>query len=425
MIGFIIIKVICYILFLYLSFLYSGGETAFVSLSRSQIKAILDKKTKSSRPLFHWLRAPQEILSTILIGNNLVNVIASSLVASLAIDFSILLNYSSDFMVNLLGGINLFFLILFAEITPKIYFRKNPNQGINKSGNLILRSTYLFKPIVRGLSKFIQDLLKILGIESKESFYSSSEIKSLLQISLKEKTIDNEEEEIIEGILEFGDTEVGEILIPKIDIKGIDINSSPQEIMQQISETKYSRLPVYKDDLDNIIGIIYTKDLLGYIRHQEVINIYDLLRPPYFVPETKKISELLDEFRRGRIHMAIIVNEYGSTVGLITLEDILEEIVGEIYDEYEEEAKNIISLKKDEYLVYAKEDLDKINEELGISLPADEFYSLGGFLTDLFGRIPKKGEEIVFSDVKFIIEEAIPSRIVKVRIIKGVKDERN
>jgi CBS domain containing-hemolysin-like protein len=207
-------------------------------------------------------------------------------------------------------------------------------------------------------------------------------------------------------------------MVPRIDMQCVDMNDEREEIFKKIIKMPYSRIPVYKGNVDNVIGIVYTKDLLTALRNRELIIMEDLMRQAYFVPETKKISELLEEFRKGRMHLAIVVDEYGVTAGLVTIEDLIEEITGEILDEYDVEQETIVKLSDGEAIVYAKEDLDKINEELGLELPAEEFDSLGGLVVDLFGRVPRTGEEINFGNLKFVVQEADRRKVIKLKIVK-------
>ena len=223
---------------------------------------------------------------------------------------------------------------------------------------------------------------------------------------------------MIQSSLEFGETIVREVMIPRIDMQCVDINHEREEIFRRIMKMPYSRVPVYKGNVDNVIGIVYTKDLLTALRNRELIIMEDIMRQAYFVPETKKISELLEEFRKGRMHLAIVVDEYGVTAGLVTIEDLIEEITGEIFDEYDVEKETITKFSDGTAIVYAKEDLDKINEELGLELPSEEFDSLGGLVIDLFGRVPHTGEEINFGNLKFVVQEADRRKVVKLKIVK-------
>jgi CBS domain containing-hemolysin-like protein len=373
------------------------------------------------RGLSLWLQDPNKLLTTILVGNAVAVILASVLATSVALDFSFSYGWSQKLTVVCATGIITIFILVFGEIMPKTYARENAEKISLVCIEPLRWIARLFNPLIQVIIVPANFLIRVFGGRRLigTPLFTTREIGTLIEVGEKEGAVDDEEKKMIESILEFGETIAREVMVPRIDMECIDINDEPAEIFKKIMSIRYSRIPVYKGNVDNIIGIIYTKDLLTAWRNKELIIIEDIMRQAYFVPETKKNSELLEEFRKGKMHMAIVVDEYGITAGLVTIEDLIEEITGEILDEYDVEEKTIVKLSDGEAIVYAKEDLDKINEQLGLELPAEEFDSLGGLVIDLFGRVPRVGEEINFGNLNFVVQEADRKKIIKLKIIKN------
>lgn len=244
-----------------------------------------------------------------------------------------------------------------------------------------------------------------------------------------EEILNEEKEDMIAGVNELSTTSVKEVMIPRIDVDFINIDSDQSEWMAKISESGHSRIPVYKDSIDNVIGVLYVKDLIRCFAENEKPDLEKIIRKAYFVPETKRIDSLLREFKRRHIHIAMAVDEYGGLSGIVSMEDIIEEIVGDIQDEFDNERDDIISLGPDTWLVDARENLDDLNEELGSCFPAEEFDTLGGFVFDLFGKIPVKYEKVLWNDYDFIVQDMDGHRIDMIKIIYhnntgGEKDEK-
>ena len=314
-------------------------------------------------------------------------------------------------------------ILVFGEIMPKTYARKNAEK-ISTIGSEPLRwIAKLLSPLSQVFVVPANLLIQVFGGRGLKGvpLFTTQEIGTLIEVGAREGALDDEEKKMIQSSLEFGETIVREVMVPRIDMQGVDMSEEREEIFKKIMKMPYSRVPVYKGNVDNVIGIVYSKDLLTALRNRELIIMEDLMRQAYFVPETKKISELLEEFRKGRMHLAIVVDEYGVTAGLVTIEDLIEEITGEILDEYDVQKETIVKLPDGTAIVYAKEDLDRINEELGLKLPAEEFDSLGGLVVDLFGRVPRRGEEINFGNLKFVVQEADRRKIIKLKIVKKGK----
>jgi len=419
----ILIKVFAFLIVFLVMIFFAGSETALTALSRIRIKRLIAEGIRASEGLSLWLQKPNRLLTTILIGNALAVIFASVLATSVALDFSFSYGWSQKLAVGCGTAIVTVLILVFGEIMPKTYARKNAEKISAIFSEPLRWIAKLLSPLSQVLVVPANLLIQVFGGKGLKGIplFTTQEIGTLIEVGAREGALDDEEKKMIQSSLEFGETIVREVMVPRIDMQCVDINDEREEIFKEIMNMQYSRVPVYKGNVDNVIGIVYTKDLLTALRNTELIIMEDIMRQAYFVPETKKISELLEEFRKGRMHLAIAVDEYGVTTGLVTIEDLIEEITGEILDEYDVEEETIMKLADGTAIVYAKEDLDKINEELGLELPAGEFDSLGGLVVDLFGRVPRAEEEINFGNLKFVIQEADRRKIIKLKIEKRGK----
>ena len=419
----ILIKVFAFLtVFLVMTF-FAGSETALTSLSRIRIKRLIAEGIRATEGLSLWLQKPNRLLTTILIGNALAVIFASVLATSVALDFSFSYGWNQKLAVGYGTAIVTVLILVFGEIMPKTYARKNAEKISAICSEPLRWIAKLLSPLSQVLVVPANLLIQVFGGKGLKGtpLFTTQEIGTLIEVGAREGALDDEEKRMIQSSLEFGETIVREVMVPRIDMQCVDINDEREEIFKKIMNMQYARVPVYKGNVDNVIGIVYSKDLLTALRNTELIIMEDIMRQAYFIPETKKISELLEEFRKGRMHLAIVVDEYGVTTGLVTIEDLIEEITGEILDEYDVEEETIMKLADGTAIVYAKEDLDKINEELGLELPAGEFDSLGGLVVDLFGRVPRAEEEMNFGNLKFVIQEADRRKIIKLKIIKKGK----
>jgi len=417
---FTVVKIFGFIVSLFLMIFFAGSETALTSLHRIRIKRLVAEESRVAQGFSLWLQDPNWLLTTILIGNAVAVIFASILATSVAIDFSFLYGWSQKLVVGYATAIVTVLVLAFGEVTPKTYARENAEKISILCIWPLIWVAKSFSPVIRMIVFPANFLIRVIGGKGLRDIplFTAREIGTLIEVGAKEGALEDEEKKMIQSSLEFGDTIVREVMVPRIDMQCVDIEDEREEIFKKITKIAHSRIPVYKGNVDNIIGIIYAKDLLIARRNRELIIIEDLMRQVYFVPETKKISELLEEFRKGKMHLAIAVDEYGVTTGLVTIEDLVEEITGEILDEYDVEEETIVKLSDREAIIYAKEDLDKINEELGLQLPAEDFDSLGGLVVDLFGRVPRAGEEIKFGNLKFVVQEADRRKVIKVKIIR-------
>jgi putative hemolysin len=417
----IITFIVSIVILLILSGFFSAAETAFFSLSPVDVDRIKKKKDFQSKQVVQLLNQPQRLLITILFGNTVVNISAASISALFTIKLCDVLNI--DHKIGILIEVILVTLVIliFTEITPKVAAIKNAKSIALKFAFILTIFSYLFSPILSILHQFTNWLSHAFKIDLKKSLLSDKELRSLVDFSEEKGALHKDEKEMIHSIFEFRETAVKEIMIPRIDMVSVSSDSDIPTLLTVIKKNLHSRIPVYKDRIDNIVGIIYAKDLLEFVNKPKKASasLESLARPAYFVPEPKKIDELLREFQSEKIHMAIVVDEYGGTAGLVTLEDIIEEIFGEIQDEYDSEQPQYKAINENEFIVDGSMDLEEINEALRLDLPTEEgVETLAGFLLGLFGSVPKEKEIAVYKDYEFRIEKVFRRRIIQVRILK-------
>jgi len=414
----ILLKIITLIILLIFSGLFSGAETALSSLNIITVKKLKKKGVKEANTLEKLLSRPSKTLSTILIGNNIVNIAATAIATELTL--SLFSGKQVTFIVTMIMTI---LILIFGEITPKTYSAYNSEKVAIKLGKPLEVLSVVFTPFLIVLNRVTKVIIKALGgnVNNNRTTVSEEEIKTLVDVGEEAGIIEKQEKEMINSIFEIGDIEVTEVMVPRIDIVYLEEDVTVEEAIKKVLKCGFSRIPVIKKSIDNITGIIYAKDLLAcYFKQDkdESKGIRELIRPAYYVPESKKAIDLLTEMQLEKIHIAIVLDEYGGTLGLVTIEDILEEIVGDILDEYDEEMDLIDYLDEQTLIVDSKISIDEINETFKISLPEDEFESVGGLIFNLLGRIPKKGDNIEYNGLLFKILEVHNRRIKKVEISK-------
>ena len=411
--------VITLLILLFFSAFFSASETALTALGKLRIRALLEKEGEKAKGISLWASDPNRFLATILVGNNVANIGASVLAAFIAMRI-----FQGELTPKIAWGVTgvmTFIILTFGELIPKTFARDNAEKIALKTIGFLRGLSFILSPFIKLLLYISKGTLRIFGRKAVEpgTFMTEEEIRILIGLGEEEGVLEEEEREMIESIFEFGDTKVQEVMIPRTEMVCIGINTKLEDILSLVAKVGYSRIPVYEGKVDNIMGLLYAKDLLRlWGRHQEEgLVLKDFVRQPYFVPETKKVNQLLREFQRNKIHMAIVVDEYGGVAGLITLEDLIEEIVGEIEDEYDTGGGKIEHLEGGDLLVDARIDIGELNEELGISLPEEEgVETLAGFITNLLGRVPPSGEVIEREGLKIRVVEATKRRIGKVKI---------
>ncbi|HQK53143.1 MAG TPA: hemolysin family protein [Sedimentibacter sp.] len=407
-------KIVILIICLVLSALFSASETALMSLSKIRVKQMIENREKGANRINKLLSDPSRLLSAILIGNNVVNIGASSLMTSLAIDAF------GNTGVGVATGIMTLLILVFGEITPKSLAAKNSEKISVRLSGFIEFVTNLLTPISFVLNIITDFLVKLLGgeVDKKKPFITQEELKTIVNVSYKEGVLEGEEKDMIYNVFDFSDSQVNDVMVPRTEIVAIDVDLPYEEIIKIINKEQYSRIPVYENTIDNIIGILYVKDLLFLdVNKESPFDLRKYIRQPYFTPEYKSIKELFKEMRTNRNHMVVIIDEYGGTEGIVTIEDVVEEIVGDIEDEYDKKIKEIEVIKEDEYLVNGNVRIDTINELIGTHIESEDFDTIAGFVIGIIDRLPEAGEEIEYENIRFIIENIDRNRIKKIRIL--------
>lgn len=422
-------RIVALIILLLFSAIFSGSEVAFFSIDKKKKEQFKNETGIIEKYIIKLLALPRRLLVTILIGNTITNVAASILSVSLALGIAQKYNYSLD-LALLIQIITLtVIIILFAEITPKVLANKYPISFAKTVSIPLYFTSILLFPISVGISKILKIVTAKVKYDKSKTALSTSEITELANIGVEKGTLEEEEHGLIHGLVAFKSVTVREVMTPRVDMTTLSEDISFKELVDTIKESGHSRIPVYSSNLDNIIGILYAKDLLPYLNSNISQNNFDLgkiIRDCLFVPETKQISDLMQEFQTKKMHMSIVVDEYGGTSGLITLEDILEEIVGEIRDEFDEEDEDIVNIGEDKYLISGKADIEEVEENLGINIedPDEDFETIGGYIFNQAGTIPEVGYTFEEYGYRFKVIEVDSNRITKVEIEK-VEDPNN
>jgi len=410
---------IALILLLAFSAFFSGSETALFSLSKVDIEKVLKINKNRGKVIKILLQKPRQLLITILTGNLLVNIAASSIATSFVIHLYNKLHYGTlTGWLSSVAAVMSIIILIFGEITPKLMAINYSTGFALFSANKVLVCYKILKPIVALLSFITSKLIKLFysSVDTETPFVTREELVAYLKVGHEKGIIEEDEKEMIDGIFKFSNTLVKEIMVPRPDMELLPITAKISEAIELFKETQFSRFPVYERTKDEIVGILYIKDILPYVSKNENKEIKPLLREPYFVPLNKKIDSLFYEFQKKKYHIAIVIDEYGGTEGLVTVEDILEEIVGEIMDEYDVEEEDIVVKEDGSYLVDAIVSIKELNEKLDLGIEDEGFETVGGFAYHMLGHIPVKGEEFKFNGYVFTIEKIDGRRIEKISI---------
>ena len=392
---------------------FSASETSLMSLSKIRIRYMEDEGVKGAKLVGSLIEKSSDLLSSILVGNNVVNIAATSVSTSLFISIF------GDGGVAIATAVMTVLVLIFGEITPKTIAANSPEKIaviVSKPISIIMKIT---KPIVWVFNLLTGIIFKIMGIENDgvKPFITEEELKAMVNVSHEEGVLEIEEREIINNVFQFGDMQAKEAMIQRLDMVAVNIEDSYDEIIELFKSEKLSRLPVYQESIDDIVGILNIKDII-FLSDEEIqnFNIKNYVREAFFTYEFKKITQLLEEMKKEKSQMAIVVDEYGGTAGLLTIEDLVEVIVGDIDDEYDEEEEEIVKVSDNEYLVEGSTKISDVNEQIGINFESDEFDSIGGFIIGYLKRIPEENELIEVGNVKFSVESIDKNRINKIRI---------
>ena len=406
-------QIIILLILLALSAFFSSNETALMSVNKIRLRSLADEGNKRAAMALDILEnQTPKLLSAILIGNNIVNISASSLATTLAYSFG-------GYMVSIVTVILTVLILIFGEITPKNYATIN-------SEKITLRYIPVFKflmtimtPVIFIINLFSRGVMRLMRVDpdAASKAMTEEELRTIVDVSHEDGVIESDEKEMIYNVFDLGDATAKDIMVPRVHVTFADVESTYDELIEIFREDKFTRFPVYKDSQNNIVGIINMKDLLLYDKNEEFV-IDRFLRKPHFTYETKSISDLLVEMKDSTFNIAIVLDEYGDMAGLITLEDILEEIVGEIHDEYDEKEDELVQKISDrEYIIEGSMHLDDVNDHLNTELDSEDYDSLGGFIIEHLDRLPVAGDEVITEEgIRLIVEKLDKNRIEKVHV---------
>ena len=388
------------VILLLLSAFFSSAETALMTVNKIRLRSLADDGNRRAALVLDTTeKHTSKMLSAILIGNNIVNISASSLSATLAYSFG-------GYMVSIATAILTVAILVFGEITPIRFFM------------------FIMTPIIFLIDLFSRGFMFLLRVDpnARNNAMTEDELRTIVDVSHEDGVIESEEKEMIYNVFDLGDVKAKEVMVPRVHVAFADVNSSYRELIEIFKEYKFTRLPVYEDTTDNVIGTINMKDLLLF-EDKANFQVRNILREAYFTYEYKNISELLVEMRDAKFNIAIVLDEYGETAGIITLEDVLEEIVGEIRDEYDEAEEELIQKVNDqEYIVEGSMNLDDLNDNLGTELESEDYDSLGGFIIEHLDRLPEVGDHITTEDqIRLVVEKLDKNRIETVHVYLSPK----
>lgn len=416
------VNIIIIIILLLLSAFFSSAETALTTVNKIRMRSLAEEKNKAAKRVLTLIEDPSKMLSAVLICNNIVNLSASSLSTSYAFDICqrMGLENSTSLGAGIATGILTVLILIFGEITPKNLATRNAEKLSLAYSSLILFITKLFTPIIFIVNKFSDFFLLLLRVDisKKASSITEDELRTFVDVSHEEGVIESEERQMITNIVDFGDSLAKDVMIPRMDIVMVRSDISYEELLTKFTENKYARLPVYEETIDNIIGIINLKDFVFYTGDKETLDIKTLVREAHVTYEYKNVAELFMEMRKDSIPMTIVLDEYGALAGLITIEDLIEEIVGELRDEYDDDEEDEIQMISDtEYTVLGSAPLSDISEALDLPLESDDYDSIAGHLINLLEHFPEVGETAEDEFATYTVLETDGNRIDKIRMV--------
>ncbi len=406
------IQIVVLAMLLGLSAFFSASETALSTVNKIRIRTLSEQGNKRAMRVMLLIEKPDKMLSAILIGNNIVNLSASSLATTWT------MNMFGSKAVGVATGVVTLLVLIFGEITPKTMATARAEKISLRVAGIIWCLTIVLTPLIMIVGFLSGMVIRLLsgGREEKHETITEQELRTIVDVSNEEGVIENDEKKMINNVFDFGDIVAKDIMIPRIDMVYIKSGASYDDIIEIYSKEKYTRYPVCEDSTDTVVGIINVKDLIMYDKSTE-FDINDYIREPLFTYEYKKTSELLNQMLESTDNIAIVLDEYGVTAGLITLEDLLEEIVGEIRDEYDEDEKEgLVELGNGEYIIDGAMRLEDINDNIGTSLASEDYESIGGLIIGKLDHIPEVGEEITEDGVRMVVESMDKARIEKVHV---------
>ena len=414
------IQILALLILVVLSSFFSSAETALTTVNRIRLQALSEEGNKRADIVLKTIENSSKMLSAILIGNNLVNNFSAALATALAIKM-----FGSG-SVGIVTGALTILILIFGEITPKTYAAANAEKLSLAYASVILALMKVLTPVIFIINRICRFLLKFLHVDADASLNTMTEmeLRTIADVSHKDGVIEEEERQMIYNVVDFGDSQAKDVMVPRADVVSVSETASYAEIKDIFRAEKYTRLPVYRDDRDNITGIVNIKDFF-FSDDTESFKVSDIMYKPYFTYEFKKTSELLVEMQKNSVSIAIVLDEYGAAVGMISLEDLLEEIVGEIRDEYDEDEKDLIQkVSENEYLIEGSVKLDDINDALGLSLHSEDYDSIGGFIIERLDHLPEENESVTTEEqILLIVTKMDKNRIETVRLILPPSEE--
>lgn len=415
-------RLLVLVLLLVVSGFFSGSETALLSLDKLRVRFLQQKQRPDADKLAAMLENPERLLSGILIGNNLVNIAASVIATGLFVSW---FGERGEWLtIAILTPI----LLLFSEVCPKTYAAYYPEKMSFAVLNPIRFVVWILKPVIYVVSSVSRVLTSFLHSKEGESLsVSEDEIKAMIDVGEESGVVAAEQRRMLHGIFDLSETRVRDVMIPRTEVVGIDISANFEEVLSIVRDARHSRFPVYSESLDKVVGVVHSKNILDYIGRTGNFNLRDLCRDPYYVPESKRIAVLLQNFRKKKEHLAMVVDEYGGVEGIVTLEDVVEEIVGEIHDEYDIEEYDFRELGEGHYLIDAAVPLRDVNRRFELNLPEEHVTTLAGHLLQILGRIPRQGESCEEGNILFRIRRMDERRIEEVEMIiaEPVEDDES
>ncbi len=408
------IQLLALLFLVMLSAFFSSAETALTTVNRIRLQALCAEGDKRAAVVLKVVENSSKMLSSILIGNNLVNNFSAALATALAIKMF------GNGAVGIVTGILTIAILIFGEITPKTFATANAERLSLAYASVILLLMKILTPVIVIINTICRYLLKLLHVDTDRSLNTMTEmeLRTIVEVSHKDGVIEKEEREMIYNVVDFGDSQAKDVMVPRADVVSVSDTSSYSEIREVFRTEKYTRLPVYQGDRDNIIGILNIKDFF-FCNDTEDFKVSDIMYEPYFTYEYKKTSELLMEMQKSSVSIAVVLDEYGAAVGMVSLEDLLEEIVGEIRDEYDEDEKDLIQKVSDcEYIIEGSVKLDDVNDTLQLALSSDEYDSIGGLIIEKLDHLPTEHESVITEEgISLTVMQMDKNRIESVRLV--------
>jgi putative hemolysin len=420
----IYVSIFALVFFLFLSFIFSSAEAAIIAVGKVKVRSLVESRVQGAGTLSRLLENPRRVLTAVLIGNTAANTAASALATTVSLSVLNHLGVTNlGFSLAVITTVMAILVLIFGEITPKSLVLRSPEKWALFYAAPLTFLLILLAPLISLVQFFTVAVSRFFGVSSSSTtdlVLTTGELKAMVRIGQEEGLLEKEEQDMIHSIIEFSDTVVREIITPRTDSVCIDTNSSISDAISLIRQKGHSRIPVYEEKIDNIVGILYAKDLL-HVRPESLSeSLHGYYRKANFIPESRSIESVFRQMKRHQFHMAIVVDEHGGFAGLVTLEDIIEEVMGEIQDEYDsQENPEITPLGDHRYLVDAKMSIYDFSEELGISMTeTDDYDTVGGFVLDLFDHMPDSGEVAHYGNLEIIVRQVKKHRILRIEVIK-------